>query len=84
MIIDFKNPRIYGDLKKDSRYSTITSIPWPLEMLIPGKCKLCSEKAEYQGEVRDTKELVQLCFDDMLKELDLKPNADELIKTLRG
>ena len=83
MIFDFKDYRLYGEIKKDSRYSKIESIPFPLSALIPCTCENCNKKAEYHGIVAETGERVLMCFDDMLKELDLSPNADELIKAMR-
>lgn len=83
MIFDFKDYRLYGELKPKSRFSRIETTQWPMSVIVPCKCSHCDAKAEYYGVVDEEEEQVVLCFDHMIKELDLKPNADDLIKKLR-
>ena len=83
MIFDFKDYHLYGEIKPKSRYSRIETIQWPMSVIVPCKCVHCEAKAEYYGVVEEEEEQVVLCFDHMIKELELKPDAEELIVKLR-
>ena len=79
MIVDMRSTSVYGVIKADSKYESIKDIPYYIPTLAGLKCEKCGCVAEYTGKLKDTGKLISLCFEDMLKELDIKPEAERLI-----
>lgn len=84
MMFNLKNPAIFGEIKEDSRYERIEEVPFFLAILCKNSCAVCGNHAEYLGKLKNSDDIEYLCFEDMLKELNIKPKSEGFIEYLRN